>query len=140
MPPATSWIEAGAFPAETASSRFLTSAITARPWITVAGGVPVTMRLEYDRTRGTGLPTRVRWESAQEFTTVIPSAQLDGLASSPQYLAGDLDLNGVVDGGDLAIVLANWNAPAVPIPDLDGDGDFDGGDLATVLGSWGTRW
>lgn len=115
-------------------------AITARPWITVAGGVPVTMRLEYDRTRGTGLPTRVRWESAQEFTTVIPSAQLDGLASSPQYLAGDLDLNGVVDGRDLAIVLANWNAPAVPIPDLDGDGDFDGGDLATVLGSWGTRW
>ena len=108
-----------------------------RPWITLVGGVPVTMRIEYDRTRGTGLPTRVRWESAQEFTTVIPTAQLHGLAESPAYLAGDLDLNGTIDGGDLAIVLAYWNMPSPPLPDLTGDGIFDGGDLATVLGNWG---
>jgi hypothetical protein len=79
----------------------------------------------------------VRWESAQEFTTVLPTAQLHGLAESPAYLAGDLDLNGTIDGGDLAIVLAYWNMPSPPLPDLTGDGIFDGGDLATVLGNWG---
>jgi hypothetical protein len=109
---------------------------TVRPWITLAGGVPVVMRLEYDRTRGTGLATRVRWESAQEFTTVIPSAQLHGLDETPAYLAGDLNLDGLIDGSDLVKVLAYWGMPSPPMPDLTGDGVFDGGDLSIVLANW----
>ena len=109
---------------------------TVRPWITLAGGVPVVMRLEYDRTRGTGLATRVRWESAQEFTTVIPSAQLHGLDATPAYLAGDLNLDGLIDGSDLVKVLAYWGMPSPPMPDLTGDGVFDGGDLSIVLANW----
>ena len=109
---------------------------TVRPWINLSAGVPVVMRLEYDRTRGTGLPTRVRWESAQEFTTVIPAAQLHGLSETPAYLAGDLNLDGLVDGADLVKVLSYWGAPAPPMPDITGDGVFDGSDLAVVLANW----
>lgn len=112
---------------------------TSRPWITLSGGVPVSMRLEFDRTRGTGLPTRVRWESTQEFTTVIPATQLEGLESSDAYLAGDLNLSGAIDGSDLAVLLTYWNMPKPPLPDLTGDGIFDGGDLATLLSHWGGR-
>ncbi len=47
----------------------------------------------------------------------------------------DLDGSGVVDGADLAIILAAWgtNGPG----DLDGSGLVDGADLAIVLAAWG---
>lgn len=46
----------------------------------------------------------------------------------------DLDGDGDVSGGDLAVVLGSWGTPAA---DLDGDGDTNGGDLAVLLSSWG---
>jgi len=49
----------------------------------------------------------------------------------------DVDGNGAVDGGDLAIVLGSWGTCAGCAADVDGNGTVDGGDLATVLGSWG---
>jgi hypothetical protein len=40
---------------------------------------------------------------------------------------------------DLAVVLANWGVPSAQYPNADtnGDGLVDGTDLATVLAGWG---
>lgn len=62
------------------------------------------------------------------------------LATPPLAVPGDLDGNGRVDAGDLAIMLGAWGAcadcEACPA-DLDGNCAVDGSDLATLLGSWG---
>ena len=51
---------------------------------------------------------------------------------------GDLDGNGVVDGGDLGLLLGSWGPCPSPCPaDLDGNGAVDGGDLGLMLGAWG---
>jgi hypothetical protein len=48
---------------------------------------------------------------------------------------GDLSSDGVVDGSDLGLLLANWGAGG--IGDLDGDGTTDGTDLGLLLSVWG---
>ena len=53
---------------------------------------------------------------------------------------GDLDWNGAVDGADLGIMLGEWgNCPGLAAcpPDLDGNGEVDGADLGLLLGNWG---
>jgi hypothetical protein len=54
--------------------------------------------------------------------------------------AADITRNGLVDGVDLAIILATWgtngNKGGVN-SDVNGDGIVNGTDLATVLGTWG---
>ena len=50
----------------------------------------------------------------------------------------DLDGNGRVDGGDLAVLLADWGACSSDCPgDLDADGTIGGTDLAELLAAWG---
>jgi hypothetical protein len=49
--------------------------------------------------------------------------------------AADLNGDGVVDGADLAALLASWGPGSVPA-DLNGDGTVDGADLAILLASW----
>ena len=56
-------------------------------------------------------------------------------ASSGPGCAGDINSDGVVDGQDLAIVLAFWGNNDEG--DLDGDGTTSGTDLAVVLADWG---
>lgn len=51
----------------------------------------------------------------------------------------DLDGDGIVGAGDLALMLGNWG-PCESMPcigDLDGDGAVGATDLALLLGSWG---
>ncbi len=48
----------------------------------------------------------------------------------------DLDGNGVVDFGDILVVLAAWDNKGGP-EDLDGSGFVDFGDLLIVLAAWG---
>ncbi|NBP52336.1 MAG: hypothetical protein EBU70_14365 [Actinobacteria bacterium] len=48
---------------------------------------------------------------------------------------GDLNCNGIVDGADLGIMLANWGGSGSS--DLDGNGQVDGGDLGILLSRWG---
>ncbi len=48
--------------------------------------------------------------------------------------AGDINCDGMVNGTDVALVLAYWGQPA---GDTNGDGTTDGADLAAVLGNWG---
>ncbi len=51
----------------------------------------------------------------------------------------DLDLNGVVDGDDIAILLGFWSQPVdlFPPADINRDGSINGGDLAILLSGWG---
>ncbi|MFO0875467.1 MAG: hypothetical protein U0575_16065 [Phycisphaerales bacterium] len=52
----------------------------------------------------------------------------------PPENPADLNTDGVVDGADLAIVLANWGGAGVG--DINDDGIIDGADLASVLAAW----
>ena len=52
----------------------------------------------------------------------------------PEMAGADLNGDGAVDGGDLAILLAAWGTPGA---DLNGDGVTDGADLAILLAAWG---
>ncbi|MBC22586.1 MAG: hypothetical protein CMJ32_01545 [Phycisphaerae bacterium] len=63
------------------------------------------------------------------------SAAIDSMyEDSP--CTGDLDGNGIVDGGDLALLLAAWST-IDSLADLSRDGVVDGQDLAILLGLWG---
>lgn len=51
---------------------------------------------------------------------------------------GDFNGDGVVDGADIGILLAEWGSCAKGcIADVDGDGDVDGADLGRFLALWG---
>lgn len=59
----------------------------------------------------------------------------------PDPCIGDLDDSGVVDGSDLATLLAAWGGCGDPDDcpaDLDDSGTVDGSDLATLLAAWGS--
>ena len=49
---------------------------------------------------------------------------------------GDLNVDGIVDGADLAMLLSSWGACADCPEDINQDGEVDGADLAYVLGYW----
>jgi formylglycine-generating enzyme required for sulfatase activity len=55
---------------------------------------------------------------------------------SCEYDRGDFGLDGVIDGEDLAFLLAAWDS-AGPFGDLNRDGVIDGADLAYLLAGWG---
>jgi hypothetical protein len=61
-----------------------------------------------------------------------------GVGGADMLLAGDITGNGYVDGGDLNILLSNWNATNATraMGDLTGDGYVDGGDLNVLLSNW----
>ena len=48
----------------------------------------------------------------------------------------DIDCNGAVGGGDLALILSEWGSSNVEC-DVTADGVVDGADLGVLLGSWG---
>jgi hypothetical protein len=51
---------------------------------------------------------------------------------------GDFNGDGVVDGADIGILLAEWGScDKGCIADVDGDGDVDGADLGRFLALWG---
>jgi hypothetical protein len=60
----------------------------------------------------------------------------DGRGDPQECCFGDIDGNQVVDGGDLALVLAAWNTSGAQA-DLDQSSFVDGADLALVLSQWG---
>ncbi len=55
---------------------------------------------------------------------------------TPIQCPEDIDGNSVVDGGDLAALLGEWQGTN-PDLDLDGNGIVDGGDLSRLLAAWG---
>ena len=54
--------------------------------------------------------------------------------SAPSVAPEDLNGDGQINGGDLALLLNNWGGTGVG--DIDGNGSVDGGDLARLLSSW----
>ncbi|MDI9403615.1 MAG: hypothetical protein QM516_07060 [Limnohabitans sp.] len=72
----------------------------------------------------------------------VPSAAADATAEfdcvrlCPAACPGDVNGDGMVNGGDLGAVLGAWGT-SWPAADLDGDGFVNGGDLGAVLGNWG---
>ncbi|MSR44247.1 MAG: hypothetical protein EXS15_02680 [Phycisphaerales bacterium] len=63
----------------------------------------------------------------------------DGRPDSCEIRAGDVNLDGVVNGMDVNVVLGWWNLGYSPTADVTGDGTIDGNDLAAVLAAWGTH-
>jgi hypothetical protein len=61
----------------------------------------------------------------------------DGTPDSCEYARGDFDLDGVVGGSDLGLLLALWAEVNPPIGDLNEDGVVNGADLGLLLNSWG---
>jgi hypothetical protein len=64
----------------------------------------------------------------------------NGVPDSCEPCPADLDGNGSIGAGDLAIVLASWSiggSCGSCLGDLDGDGVVNAGDLAAVLAAWG---
>ena len=51
-------------------------------------------------------------------------------------LFGDINGDGLVNGGDLGLVLGSWGPCGGCPEDLDGNGIVDGGDLGLLLGAW----
>ena len=49
----------------------------------------------------------------------------------------DLDGDGDVDAGDLAILLGSWGPNGGHPADFNGDGAVNAADLAVLLGTWG---
>ena len=64
-----------------------------------------------------------------------PDLDLNGVPDNcAPACPADLSRDGVVNGGDLAIMLNAWGTAAA---DLDGNGVTGGADLAILLGAWG---
>ncbi len=69
----------------------------------------------------------------------------NGIASLPwtfwnpnPICLSDVNIDGVVDGADLAIVLGSWGTSGnFGGADINGDGTIDGFDLGSLLASWG---
>jgi len=61
--------------------------------------------------------------------------EISGDIGCTDPILGDLNLDGVVNGADLSILLAAWGT-ADPVADLNDDGIVNGTDLAILLGAW----
>ncbi len=66
------------------------------------------------------------------------SFNLNWIGFSEASCPADFDLDGVVDGGDLPVVLSSWGrCPVDCRADLNDDAMVDGADLSLILASWG---
>ena len=97
-----------------------------------AGRHPI--RVEFFENFG-GAGLIVRWAAAGTPKATIPA---EAWSHGGTIVSADLDGDGAVGGGDLAILLASWGACGSCVADLDGDGSVGGGDLAMLLAAWGT--
>jgi hypothetical protein len=68
----------------------------------------------------------------------------DGVLDECEFARGNFDLDGIVGGADLAVLLSveapsdgTWGVTNAPFGDLNGDGIIAGADLAIFLGNWG---
>ena len=76
-----------------------------------------------------GFATTAIWDFVSQY-------ELDGLIGcGGQDITGDLNEDGVVDGGDLGLFLTLWNTND-PSADLDGNGNVEGADLGILLLNW----
>ena len=71
-----------------------------------------------------------------DFDVRFDNVRITGCSGPP--CVGDITDDGVVDGQDLARVLAYWGPCDDGCPeDLSGNGAVDGADISILLGFWG---
>lgn len=80
--------------------------------------------------RADDIPGRIAGDIIGRRVAVHARALFEGLANSP-----DLNADGIVNGGDLGILLGEWGTNGAG--DLNGDGTVDGADLGALLANWG---
>jgi hypothetical protein len=79
----------------------------------------------------------IDWASVRRFEVGIPDINGNGVSDNCECL-GDLDLNQLVDGGDLGILLSQWGtASPGTAGDLDADGYVGGADIGHLMAKWG---
>ena len=71
------------------------------------------------------------------FTSSCDDTDGGGWPDACQVDVGDFDLDGVIGGGDLALLLSVWGALYPPWGDLTGDGLVNGADVARLFAKWG---
>jgi endonuclease/exonuclease/phosphatase family metal-dependent hydrolase len=86
------------------------------------GSYPATVQVQ---SSDENLPGRQTYSS-----TITVTITVEG-ASRPE----DINHDGVVDGGDLAVLLSQWGGPGDA--DFDGSGTVEGSDLGMLLSAWG---
>jgi hypothetical protein len=97
---------------------------------TSGGGVPVDLA-------GTGVPSI----SFVRITVSVGSKlspEIDGISDVAPQMAGDVDMNGVVDVTDLLLAVANFGPMPFggPLADFNGDFIIDVSDLLIIIGNW----
>jgi hypothetical protein len=79
-----------------------------------------------------------RFRFRQMAACFVVSVAIVNSPALAQSCVGDCNANGVVDGYDLAICLAEWGpSAATSRADIDGNGVVNGMDLGVILGNWG---
>ena len=90
--------------------------------------------------------TKMTVPTTMPFGTYALRVTANGIASLPYTFwnpnpncIADLNLDGKVDGADLAVVLVAWGTPGSTTGggDLNGDGRVNGEDLGILLAAWG---
>ena len=76
-------------------------------------------------------------DDAADIAAGAQDADGDGRLDSCEQAVGDLNLNGVVDQGDVYILLGWWHFPDGAPCDFNADGNIDGRDLGFVLARFG---
>jgi hypothetical protein len=98
------------------------------------------------QTGSTVVSTQMTLPAGLPLGTLNLTVTANGIASDPYVFwnpnpscVADLNLDGQVNGADMAVVLAGWGTPAASTGggDLTGDGMIGGDDLGVVLAAWG---
>jgi hypothetical protein len=76
-------------------------------------------------------------DDAVEIANGAADADGDGRLDSCEFALGDLNLNGVIDQGDVLILLGWWHFPVGAPCDFNADGNIDGRDLGFILARFG---
>ncbi len=88
-----------------------------------------------------GDPASPQLAVAGDFTAAGPNnaeniAAYTGCPITTPIRAADINADGEVNSGDMALLLGAWDT-AFPEADLNNDGQVNSGDLALLLGDWG---
>ena len=93
--------------------------------------LPVIVALTSFDCNGNGIPDGV------EIAAGAADWDNDPVLDSCEYKIGDLNLNGLVDGADVSILLGWWGIPNPLYGDLNADNVVDARDLGIILGRFG---
>jgi hypothetical protein len=76
-------------------------------------------------------------DDATDIANGAADADNDGRLDSCEFAVGDLNLNGIIDQGDIFILLGWWHFPVGAPCDFNADGNIDGRDLGFILARFG---